>query len=198
MYFSVEKVEQVQILFLNSRFLKRRFLNKNQKELTIRLLKIIVILLNHFTHFNLFTLTNSQFLSCLIFQIRKAWYGVIISLCQHAAYLLSDHVKQVCGIVFANLSDKNATVLPTIWDAALELMVAFDVSSSSVLCKSKGMIREICFSICFLSTNVCLSAHHPVQNSIIANLTTFQTRTIGHFYAKRNYVTQEPYAHSCF
>ncbi|CAH0381774.1 unnamed protein product [Bemisia tabaci] len=59
-------------------------------------------------------------------QIRKAWYGVIISLCQHAAYLLSDHVKQVCGIVFANLSDKNATVLPTIWDAALELMVAFD------------------------------------------------------------------------
>lgn len=59
-------------------------------------------------------------------QIRSAWFGALIALCQNAQFLISGEEKRVGQAVFGSLDENDATVLPVIWEAALVALVAIN------------------------------------------------------------------------
>lgn len=59
-------------------------------------------------------------------QIRSAWFGAVIALCQHAQFLLSGEEKRMGLAIFGSLDESDATVLPVVWEAALVALVAMD------------------------------------------------------------------------
>ncbi|XP_039275962.1 E3 ubiquitin-protein ligase listerin [Nilaparvata lugens] len=58
--------------------------------------------------------------------IRAAWFSALVSLCQHAPFLLKDEKKHVTMAVFSNLDEADPTVLPVVWEASLHTIVMIE------------------------------------------------------------------------
>ncbi|RZF45698.1 hypothetical protein LSTR_LSTR004993 [Laodelphax striatellus] len=57
---------------------------------------------------------------------RAAWFSALVSLCQHAPFLLKDEQKHVTMAVFSNLDEADPTVLPVVWEASLHTIVMIE------------------------------------------------------------------------
>jgi hypothetical protein len=63
-----------------------------------------------------------------VFQVRAAWFSNLISLCQHAFFLLEDKYKNAVESVFNDLDESDPTVLPVVWEATLHVLVVIKVN----------------------------------------------------------------------
>lgn len=60
--------------------------------------------------------------------IRNSFFNTLISLCQNAKFLLDGESAHVSAAIFNNLDESDPMVLPTVWDAALNVLVVIEAS----------------------------------------------------------------------
>lgn len=58
--------------------------------------------------------------------IRSSFYRTLIALCQNAKFLLDGEASRLSTTIFSNLEESDATVLQSLWDAALNILVTIE------------------------------------------------------------------------
>lgn len=53
------------------------------------------------------------------FQIKAAWFTVLLTLIDRAPTFLEDYHKKVCTSIFTNFDDDDTNVLPLVWETTL-------------------------------------------------------------------------------
>nr|XP_042894463.1 E3 ubiquitin-protein ligase listerin-like [Parasteatoda tepidariorum] len=68
-----------------------------------------------------------KFAKCKEAQIRGSWYALMSCLCQNIHGIFSTMENKLATTVFSSLSESDPIVAPSIWEAALSIVVNFEV-----------------------------------------------------------------------